>query len=83
VVDGRTVLPIDVQLALDDLGAPEFSMAPVEDERELGLRIETTLAARVVTDLLAERLAVGVSVETVPVGSLPRATFKPRRIAAG
>ncbi len=81
IVDGRMILPLDVQLALDDLGAPEFVLSAGEHS-ELQVRVESEAAsAEQVRAALAEQLGVPVSVEEVATGSLPRATFKPRRIA--
>jgi phenylacetate-CoA ligase len=80
-VDGRTVLPLDVQLALDDHGAPEFQVVgaeggalvlKVEDDEHRADRFEAAIR---------ESLDVKAEVETVTVGSLPRSTFKPRRVA--
>jgi len=81
IVDGRMILPLDVQLALDDLGAPEFVLSAGEHS-ELQVRVESEAAgAEQVRGALAEQLGVPVLVEEVATGSLPRATFKPRRIA--
>lgn len=87
VVDGTMVLPLDVQLALDDHGAPEFLLAPGERDT-LDVQVETDApdtgngadGARHEA-VLAEALGCPVRVTPVPVGSLPRATFKPRRVA--
>ncbi len=82
-VDGRDpIFPLDVQLALDDHGAPEFQLVPDDDTSRLHLRVEHDGATGVLEGLLEERLGVGTSVQAVAPGSLPRAAFKPRRIAA-
>jgi phenylacetate-CoA ligase len=81
-VDGRTVLPLDIQMALDDLGAPEFSLVRADAGSILRLRVESDGSPRDLAAALRERLGVTIEVETVTVGSLPRAAFKPRRISA-
>ena len=78
VVAGRPILPLDVQLALDDQGAPEFQVVRDGDDRVLRLRVEETTTR--LAGLLRERLDVPVEVEAVPPGSLPRSSFKPRRV---
>jgi phenylacetate-CoA ligase len=79
-VAGRTLLPLDVQLALDDQGAPEFQLVP-GDETRLRVRVESEGAGDP-TAVLSERLDVPVEVEALAPGTLPRAAFKPRRVAA-
>jgi phenylacetate-CoA ligase len=81
MVEGRSLLPLDVQLALDDQGAPEFQMVRVAPGAPLRVRVETEGRASVLAALLKERLEVPVDVEAVVPGALPRSTFKPRRIA--
>jgi phenylacetate-CoA ligase len=80
-VAANTILPLDVQLALDDQGAPEFQLVPGDDTR-LRARIETTTGPEAAAALLTERLGVPVEVEALAPGTLPRAAFKPRRVAA-
>ena len=80
-VAGRTLLPLDVQLALDDQGAPEFQLVPGDADR-LRIRVETESGPGDLQAILAERLAVPVEVEPLAPGTLPRAAFKPRRVAA-
>jgi len=80
-VAGRTLLPLDLQLALDDQGAPEFQLVPDDDTR-LRARVETTTGPDPIAALLTERLGVPVEVEALAPGTLPRAAFKPRRVAA-
>jgi phenylacetate-CoA ligase len=81
-VDGREALfPLDVQLALDDHGAPEFQLVPDADTSMLRVRVEHDGSGDIVGALLTERLGVRVDVEAVAPGTLPRAAFKPRRIA--
>jgi phenylacetate-CoA ligase len=79
-VDGRSLLPLDVQLALDDQGGPEFQIVRDRSARALHLRVETDARAGELAGLLRERLEVVVEIEAVAPGSLPRSTFKPRRI---
>jgi phenylacetate-CoA ligase len=80
-VAGRTLLPLDVQLALDDHGAPEFEVVPGDDTR-LRVRVETTAGPGETAAVLTGALDVPVEVEALAPGTLPRAAFKPRRIAA-
>jgi phenylacetate-CoA ligase len=80
-IGGRMVLPLDVQLTLEAAGAPEFVLAAGEHEA-LNLRVECDPgSADDIRDLVQKELDVPAVVDPVPVGSLPRATFKPRRIA--
>lgn len=81
VVDGRMLLPLDVQLALEGVGAPEFVLAAGERD-VLSLRVECDEGGvGDIRDLIQKELDVPVSVEAVTPGSLPRATFKPRRVS--
>lgn len=79
-IGGRTILPLDVQLALDDQGAPEFGLTAAQGREELAVRVETHGDGRDLTEVLRARLGVDVAVEPVALGSLPRSTFKPRRV---
>jgi len=79
VVDGKRILPLDVQLALDSLGVPEFRMVPGECD-VLTLSVEYEKSPADIATLIEEYLGVRSKVTTVEIGSLPRATFKPRRI---
>ena len=83
-IDGRALLPVDVQLALDDHGAPEiqFVAQSEQDGSTLKLRIEGEGRQSEYTSILSEALGVPVAVEEVAVNSLPRSSFKPRRISA-
>lgn len=78
------LLPLDVQLALEDVdpdGAPEFQLVPGEAPR-LRLRVESDdRDGGKLAGALEEALGVPAEVETVPIGSLPRSSFKPRRVA--
>jgi phenylacetate-CoA ligase len=82
-VAGRGILPIDIQLALDDEGAPEFQIVREGDGSALRLTVEAegSGAAAALAGVLRERLGVPVEVRDVAPGTLPRATFKPRRIS--
>lgn len=84
-VAGRTVLPLDVQIALDDHGAPEFQVmigdSGPRDRLALRLEADSKSAADELGAVVAHELGVGVDVEQVDVGSLPRSVFKPRRVA--
>lgn len=82
-IEGRMILPLDVQIALFPHGAPEFQLKPGRTS-VLRLKVECAdsrdrLRYR---DILAEEFEVPVEVEAVAVGSLPRSTFKPRRTAS-
>lgn len=86
-VGGRVLLPLDVQLALEEAGAPEFQIAadsdnPDAEHRALRIRIEDDGdKASTFVGVLQESLGVTAEVEIVAVGSLPRSAFKPRRTA--
>jgi phenylacetate-CoA ligase len=82
LVEGRRILPMDVQLALDSLGSPEFKMVPGASD-VLRLSVESQKSAGDVAALLSENLGVRSEVTVVEVGSMPRATFKPRRVEVG
>lgn len=84
-VAGRTLLPIDVHLALDGAGggAPsgqEFQLLRGGEPGRLHVRVETDRGGTIAEALSAE-LEVPVDVEAVSPGSLPRAAFKPRRVS--
>jgi phenylacetate-CoA ligase len=82
-VEGRRILPIDVQQILDEFDAPEmqFAAPSSQDGRALRLRIEGEGDAQRFQSALQEALDVRVEVEEVPFHSLPRSTWKPRRIS--
>ncbi len=81
-IDGRLVLPLDIQLALEDVGAPEFQFAGLDDAGRLRLKVEDDdHAGAGAAAAVREALSVDAVVETVAVGSLPRSSFKPRRVA--
>jgi len=79
VIQGQRILPMDVQLALDSLGSPEFRMVPGAGDI-LTLTVESEKSAGDVSGLLTETLGVPSDVTAIEVGSLPRASFKPRRV---
>jgi phenylacetate-CoA ligase len=81
-VDGRTLLPLDVQLALDSagFGRPEFQIDGTGAQPALRLRIESDQPATTAAGAIGEALRVPVEVEPVAPGTLPRAAFKPRRV---
>jgi phenylacetate-CoA ligase len=78
---GRQILPLDVQLAADDLGAPEFQVGRESDGTTLQLQVEADGRGAELEAAIGERLGVPVQVVEVPRGSLPRSTFKPRRVS--
>ena len=81
-VGDRVLLPLDVQLALEDVGAPEFQLATGGDGSALRMKVEDDGGQAVpVARCLTDSLGVALEVEMVPVGSLPRSSFKPRRTA--
>lgn len=81
VLGDRTVLPVHVQGALDDRGGPEFQihLAESRDAGRLVVSVEGTGPAAELEEALAASLGVTVSARTIEPGSLPRASFKPRR----
>jgi phenylacetate-CoA ligase len=79
VVEGRMILPLDVQLALEQAGAPEFVLA-AGPSSILQMRVETTGSGDDERRLVSEALGVTAEVEPIAPGSLPRSTFKPRRV---
>lgn len=80
LVQGRKLLPVDVQLALEDFGAPEFMMIAGAADA-LKLKVEGSGQAGERQHGLGAKLGVPVEIEEVPTGSLPRASFKPRRLS--
>ncbi len=84
-VDGRTILPVDIQVALDSRGSPEFQVLLGDggERSALDLRLEAASAGKAseMRELLAGELQVPVHVERVEEGTLPRSVFKPRRVA--
>lgn len=79
VVDDKMILPLDIQLGLVEWGAPEFVLEAGE-HGAVRVRIEAGGAGEEMGRALSGHLDVDVEVEEVEVGSLPRSTFKPRRI---
>lgn len=82
-VGGKELLPVDLQLALHDVGAPEFTVLLRGDGPADRVRIKLETAPGRVgyyRDVLHERLGVDAEITPVPVNSLPRSSFKPRRI---
>ena len=79
---GRTLLPLDVQLALDELGAPEFQMVKDGHPSKLRLRIEGEGSdGAQAGEAIHRRLSVSTDIELIEPGTLPRAAFKPRRVS--
>lgn len=82
-IGGRTLLPLDVQLALFEVGSPEFQIVrdgAAGDADVLRLRVETDQPDAVAAKV-EEELGVETAVEGVAEDSLPRSSFKPRRVS--
>jgi phenylacetate-CoA ligase len=78
-VSGRTILPLDVQLALIPLGSPEARMVSGPTDR-LEVTVEAPAQDRGrIARVLEDATRVPARVDTVPAGTLPRSRFKPRR----
>jgi phenylacetate-CoA ligase len=84
VVRGRRILPVDIQVALDPYGSPEFQVVLGQTDSALHLRLEAANATRAgeLGELLTAELGVPVVIDRVEEGSLPRSVFKPRRVTA-
>lgn len=81
-VAGRTLLPLDVQLALEDHGAPEFQLVDDPEGGAVRARVERPSDdGEELASALSAALDVAVEVEAVAMGTLPRSTFKARRRA--
>lgn len=78
-VQGRKVLPLEVQIALDEFDGPEFVMAAGEQD-QLRLQVEAAGRGADIRDKLQAEFSLPVELVEVEAGSLPRAAFKPRRI---
>jgi len=80
VIGDTRILPVQVQLELESFGAPEFGITPGVADR-LKVKAEHPDADAIARHL-SERLGVPAEVDSIPVGSLPRSLYKPRRLAA-
>jgi phenylacetate-CoA ligase len=89
VVAGRTVLPLDVQIALADieavaLPALEYQLVRTADQSVLRVRVEAhRRPAGLEQDMktsLEEALGVPVTLELLDAGALPRPAYKPLRV---
>jgi phenylacetate-CoA ligase len=88
-VQGRVVLPMDVELVLRDIDevsvpAIEYQLVRTSDSSALFLRVEAErpsdeLGAEV-TAALGEALGVPIRLELLASGSLPRPAYKPLRV---
>jgi phenylacetate-CoA ligase len=78
-LNGKQIFPLDVQLVLDDFGAPEFVIEKGRKPETLCVRIETAGDGKDLAAALQKGLGVAAEVEPIPVGSLPRAFFKQKR----
>ena len=79
VIGDVRLLPVQVQLELEAYGAPEFGIAPGAAD-VLRLKVEHPDADSIARHL-SERLGVPATVISAPQGSMPRSTYKPRRLA--
>lgn len=79
IFNGKQVFPLDVQLALDDLGAPEFVVEKYKKADTLCVKVETSDDGSKHVAALQNALGVKAEVTPIPVGSLPRAFFKQKR----
>lgn len=79
VINGRQLFPLDVQLALDPLGAPEFVIEKGKKPDTLCVKVETDDDGSKPAAALQSVLGVKVEVTPIPLGSLPRAFFKQKR----
>ncbi|WP_448661585.1 phenylacetate--CoA ligase family protein [Sphingomonas sp. CJ20] len=78
-IGSRQIFPLDVQLALDSMGAPEFQLLNGGAEAtHVALKVETN-EPDALRDHLATALGVPVELQGVEQNALPRSTFKPRR----
>jgi phenylacetate-CoA ligase len=82
-IDGVTILPLDIQLALfDPYGVVEFQVVRDAEPGVLTLKIESEGYADAMAVHLSEELGVPVRTSEVETGTLPRSAFKPRRVEA-
>jgi phenylacetate-CoA ligase len=79
MLNGKQIFPLDVQLALDDLGAPEFVVEKGKKPDTLCVKVETADDGSRHVAALEKALGVKAEVTPIPVGSLPRAFFKQKR----
>jgi phenylacetate-CoA ligase len=79
-IGDRRILPIHVQLELEAFGAPEFTLRAGASD-QLCIKVESP-DAEAIRRQVSEALDVPVAVESLPTGSLPRSTYKPRRLSA-
>ena len=80
-VDDRLFLPLDVQFALEAVGSPEFQLRVDPNGRSLRIVVEADGSSGAIAGAVGDFLGVPVDVETVAPGTLPRSSFKPRRVA--
>lgn len=79
VLDGRQIFPLDVQLALEPLGAPEFVIEKDKKPGTLCVKVETADDGSKHVAALQQLLGVKAEVTPIPVGSIPRSFFKQKR----
>ena len=77
--NGKQIFPLDVQLALDPLGAPEFVIEKGKTPDTLSVKVETADDGSKAAAAIQQALGVKTEVTPLPVGSLPRAFFKQKR----
>lgn len=83
-IEGRKILPIDVQLVLDEFDSPEIQFVARSEQngKSLRLKVEGEGDASRFQSILQESLEVPVEVEEVALHSLPRSSWKPRRVSS-
>ena len=79
-IGDRRILPIHVQLELEAFGAPEFTLRAGASD-QLCIKVESP-DPEAIRRHVSEALDIPVAVESLPRGSLPRSTYKPRRLSA-
>jgi phenylacetate-CoA ligase len=78
-INGKQIFPLDVQLAVNDHGAPELMVEKGKKPGVLCVKVETGGDGADLAAVIQRALSVPVEVTPVPVASLPRSTFKPKR----
>jgi len=82
-LSGRTVLPVHVQVALAEIGAPEFriDVAASREREALVIQVEDVASADEIREAIAAEVEAPAEVSLVPTGTWPTSAFKPSRVA--